>query len=489
MYADFRDYADVGGAMEPMVPPGSRMATTDRDVAEALAAERLRELEARRRGLHLIGDTGITLAAAARGRLIAVRVARTREVGWLRNQTRKLKRAVRFFDRVQPAADPVAWRRRGMPAGPRRLASVQPPDVRAYLRWLGGLSNGRGGKLSQGSLRHHLSALSGVYEWAISEGHLPLGSNPVAALQDKPQVPESETPLREPDEIALLLESARLFDPDEIGVPGARARVLDCVHPLLAFFLYTGAREDEVRRADVRDVHFKGPLGPWVEIRGANKGRKRRRIQLLRAVPMCTHLEEILRAHIRTLDRLSGPLFTARDGKPFGDWRGVLDRVAARAGYEAGQIRTRQFRTAYGTHRLTCDDVDPNTVRLEMGHTSLEQLAETYALTQRRSERMGPEMDYRLERWLHRIDPDRLERLQAPVPRGTVQPNAQRVSVVRQFLAAVQGMGPGEVKARTGVDDAVFYRLRTGKQQDVKGKTLERMRAFLDAREERSGAA
>jgi hypothetical protein len=35
-YADFRDYADVGGKLEPLIAPGERFATTDSDVAAKL---------------------------------------------------------------------------------------------------------------------------------------------------------------------------------------------------------------------------------------------------------------------------------------------------------------------------------------------------------------------------------------------------------------------------------------------------------------------
>ena len=54
-WADFRDYADVGGRREPLKPIGSGMATKDPDVAAALLADRLAELEALRRGQVLGG--------------------------------------------------------------------------------------------------------------------------------------------------------------------------------------------------------------------------------------------------------------------------------------------------------------------------------------------------------------------------------------------------------------------------------------------------
>jgi hypothetical protein len=47
-YADFRDFADVGGRQEALRLRGERSATTDRDVAAKLAADRLEELRAAR---------------------------------------------------------------------------------------------------------------------------------------------------------------------------------------------------------------------------------------------------------------------------------------------------------------------------------------------------------------------------------------------------------------------------------------------------------
>ena len=48
-YADFRDYTDVGGRQEALIPPAATLATTDPDVARKLVAARLEQLEERRR--------------------------------------------------------------------------------------------------------------------------------------------------------------------------------------------------------------------------------------------------------------------------------------------------------------------------------------------------------------------------------------------------------------------------------------------------------
>jgi hypothetical protein len=48
-YADFRDYADVGGRKEALIPAGERFATTDKRQARALGRARHQELKALRR--------------------------------------------------------------------------------------------------------------------------------------------------------------------------------------------------------------------------------------------------------------------------------------------------------------------------------------------------------------------------------------------------------------------------------------------------------
>lgn len=48
-YGDFRDYSDVGGGQEPLVPEGKSYATTCPDEAAELSEERLEELKNKRK--------------------------------------------------------------------------------------------------------------------------------------------------------------------------------------------------------------------------------------------------------------------------------------------------------------------------------------------------------------------------------------------------------------------------------------------------------
>jgi hypothetical protein len=55
-YADFRRFADVGGRLEALIPPGSNRATDDADLAASLYASRLEDLERARRDGALLGQ-------------------------------------------------------------------------------------------------------------------------------------------------------------------------------------------------------------------------------------------------------------------------------------------------------------------------------------------------------------------------------------------------------------------------------------------------
>ena len=100
--------------------------------------------------------------------------------------------------------------------------------------------------MSDGTLRHHLNALSGVFKRAASEGYVPPGYNPVAAMLEKPTGTPREARWLEVHDAALLLEAARTYRAPEDGTPFA--------YPLLATFLLTGGRETEVYGLELDDV-------------------------------------------------------------------------------------------------------------------------------------------------------------------------------------------------------------------------------------------
>jgi integrase len=394
-----------GKGRQPLRLEGKVRGTKDPVVAERLARELVGSWEEDRTMAARLGlRPGADLATAGDSFLLGLQ-ERKKSDSHARYMYRCLLRALDFFDVVQAEqATTAAERKRTL--GPRNLGTISVPDVRAFIRWLRSHDGRRGQSMSDNTVRAHLTALSGVFTQAISDGHLKLGCNPVAALLERPSGVRSPTQLLEPGECALLLEAART-----IGRNGPGNRVLlACVYPLLAFYLYTGARDAEVRRAHISDLHFDPtPAYPngWIRIRGTKTEGSER------AVPMHPHHVEILRAHLRTTGRVEGLLFTTTDGGPVGDWRKTLDAVARRAGYADGEIRTRRFRASYASHRSTCDDADANTVRLELGHSDLHMMARVYVRAQRSSERMGTEFTYRLDRWAHLLERSTLERLSA----------------------------------------------------------------------------
>jgi hypothetical protein len=199
---------------------------------------------------------------------------------------------------------------------------------------------------------------------------------------------------------------------------------------------------------------------------------------------MYPQLEEILKTHIHDLGRKAGPLFPGRNGGAFGQWTGTLDMVAARLGYARGEIRTRRFRVSYATHRSTCDGVDANTIRLELGHGSLAMMERVYVRAQRRSSRLGTEMAFRSES----LGPEHQEIL-AKLRGGwttVTEGHEQRIQLVQRFLTAIQGMSAAQVEAVTGVPDATVNRLRAG-QRAVREINQIRMRAYLTHGFERVG--
>lgn len=456
-YADLRD---LGGGQVALIATGEKRATTDPVVAEELLRQRLNDLTKKRRNRVLLGiDPEADLASYAARHLQLKAESGEYSDRWLALSKKYLGRAVAFFTQHQHASDAEA----DPEPRPRNLATISPPDVQAYCKWLKEQSNGRGGTQGKQAIRHHLHALSNVFKRAISEGKLEMGKNPVVAMMDKPTAPVSTTKLLEVEELTLLLESARTLPH---GGAGGRERLL-CAYELVATFALTGLRENEARHLDVRDVDFGAAC---IDIRGTKTRGS------IRTVPLHPQLAEILGPYVQGLGRRSGPLFTGRTGGPFGTWTGTLDAIAARVGYAPGEVRTRRFRVSYATHRSTCDGVDSNTVRLELGHGSLAMMERVYARAQRRSRRMGAEMAFRIDN----LGPEHTEtvaKLQTRWEPSAGQA-AQRRELVQRFLEAVKGMSAPQVEALTGISAQTVNRCRAG-QYGAQNANLRKMREYL----------
>ena len=139
-YGDFRDYADVDGKREPLIPKGEKIATSKLDIAQHLVAERVKELDAKRKNRTIHGVTKeTTLKPYATAHLIAKKKSDTVTDEHIEVQENHLSRALDFL-------------------GDRELTTVTVEDVRAWMDWLQTLPNRRGGKLTGWTARAHLSS-------------------------------------------------------------------------------------------------------------------------------------------------------------------------------------------------------------------------------------------------------------------------------------------------------------------------------------------
>ena len=348
-YGDFRKYADVGGKREALKQEGMSVPTTDSDTALAVYLRRVRELKMRRKDKGLFGETVEERGLAEYAAHHLEEKARSGRVteDHLAISEHYLRRAVEFF------------------RGGRPLSGISTSNVQEFVGHLQTMENGRGGTLSGGSIRKHLSSLSNLYRRAASEGYVPPGYNPIAALLDKPTADHHEAAWLEVHEAALFLDATKRHRPIKAYC------ALRAIHPLVATFLLTGGRKAEVLGLEVKDVSFDRKT---VTFR-PNEHRRLKTRTSHRTVPLWPQLEEILRPHVfsAVAPRGEGLLFPSdRGGGMIWDLRKALDAIGRSAGWEDGEIRTRMFRHTYCATRLQTLDrgapVSPWVVSREMGH-------------------------------------------------------------------------------------------------------------------------
>ena len=405
-YGDFRTYSAEGGRREPLVPPRQRRATTDPDVAAKLYADRLAELEGKRRVLQFEGEEALERLQVdeSRPRLAEYAESHLRQKArdgevttrWLVQAERHLKAAVSFFG---PAAD---------------LTSITPKGCTRWTNHLRTLDSGRGGKIAEGTVRKYLNSLSNLYKRAVSDEHVI--RNPVAQMFTKPTEERREARFLDAHEAALFLESARTFR------PRVEDGAFEWPYPLLATFLLTGGRKSEVFGLEVDDVglsHGKVYFRPnqW-------RGMKTRGSE--RSVPLFPQLEEILRAYLMERERSGGitgallfPSARAGEERTLTDVRKALDHIAERAGFKKGEIRLHGLRHTYTAARIqTCDRARPvslYTVARELGHRSTEMIEARYGHLHDRAEEGGAEVvEFRIDAHRERLG-ERLTAMEATV--------------------------------------------------------------------------
>lgn len=329
-YGDFRAYEDVGGGREALSEPGSTWGTEDEDIAEALFAKRLEELQEKRAGrVGVQRSRTTTLAKLAAEHLRKKKRAGKVSESHLRNLEHQLRTAVEFFGRGR---DP---------------RTIEPDDVQRWVEDLSQREAGRsGGPLKPATVRHYLMGLSDLYGRAIEGLYVPPSYNPVSMLKEKPSGrTTSDAAFFEVAEAALILEAARAVDQRQRNGGAAPG-----LFPMVAAMLLTGGRKSEVLGLDVQDVSF--DRGKVHFRPNEHRGLKTKTSH--RTVPLWPQLEAILREWIYGGDvpRTSGLLFRSRTGGRVGDLRKSLDTVAKLCGMEPGDIRTKAFRHTYCSARL-----------------------------------------------------------------------------------------------------------------------------------------
>ncbi len=89
------DFRALGGKREPLVPPGERVATTDRELAEVLAAERIKQLAQTSRNRLLLGiEAPAHLAEYASRHLVLKAQSGKVTQGYIAELETRLERAV-----------------------------------------------------------------------------------------------------------------------------------------------------------------------------------------------------------------------------------------------------------------------------------------------------------------------------------------------------------------------------------------------------------
>jgi integrase len=377
-YADLRDYADVGGGREPLIAKGEKLATADEVTAQVLLARRLEELDGLRRGRALHGETRkVTFEDFAASHLVAKAESKRFTEHWLEVTEKCLDRAIEFF------------------GAERDLGSITVADVRRWANRLLRTPNGRGATMSASSVRHHLSCLSNLYKRARAERVVPSGYDPVGDFDEKPSPARGEAKWLEIPDAALLLEAARIYRP----LPGKGGwRPVPFAHELIATFLLTGGRESEVLGLEVDDVS----LDRGVITFRPNRWRRLKTVSSHRSVPLWPQLRGTLERYLaeRPPNRLLFPSFRTGEEAMLTDFRKLLDAIAVRAGWKAGEIRSKMFRHTYCAARLQTLDqgapVSVFTVAREMGHGGEAMVRRVYGhLGQVRHRAEG--VEYRIE--------------------------------------------------------------------------------------------
>lgn len=382
-WGDFRKYADVGGKREPLVLPGSRLATDDPTVARRLADSRQALYEAARapqRSAGAIGDDQ-TLRGAVAAFLGRKKAEAEGAVADRQN------RVARQHELVTNLAQVVGMLEAD---GIVRLADI---DRGAISRLAERICQtpGRDGPLSESSQRKRLMALSAVLTDAVGRGLV--NHNPI---HRHPAVPSAHVPA--PAEGVTLPPKDRHLPPWDVQrlVDVLVERTKDQRHPrapraaLVAILLvYTGLRLREATGLEWQHVDPPPNARTPGTIRVVRtKRRDLKNKGAARQVPLWPACWAILDAAATRLgiarDR-DGLVVPGESGGMITRIHGTLRAALIAAGLPA--VTPHGLRHTYATARLRCTLTSPTGVVIaaprdriarELGHASETLIAERY---------------------------------------------------------------------------------------------------------------
>ena len=366
-YADFRDFADAGGRREAMIPPGSNGATMERDDASTILAARLGELKS----LRINGEKQEDRLLREYAKYHLRKKAEKWRPGTVARDDQSLRVVLGHFGEDARLSDFTVQSLTSYVSARRKQ-----PGAR------------KGTKVSAATILHELHALSSLFRRAVSEDIVDV--NPASRLTDKPTIERPEATWLEIGEAARLLNAAKELD----GIPSAQRVPFLC--PMVATFLFTGGRAQEVLGLTVDDVDMDAGTIHFQK----NPHRELKRARHDRRVPIWPQLREILKPHLERQGR--GLLFPARNGGLITDARRTLGSAVKRAKIEK-LVTPHVFRHTFAAARLqTLDNgapTSPYTVMKELGHSSLKLIERTYGHLQDNRHR-SPVLEYREARVL-----------------------------------------------------------------------------------------
>lgn len=347
----YMDLRDLGGGQKACVPEGGRGATEDRDEATKILSNRIEALKAEPGDSDAEGEDPLLREYAKRHLRIK---ADYRKTSTVKRDELSLRHFVEFFD------------------DDARLSDIDVPGLTDYLGYRRCQPGSREGTtISAQTLRNELHALSSLYKRAVAEDKAEV--NPVRRLPEKPSPSRGEAEWLEPGEAARLIRAAGRKD------TAAHARAFPHLRALVATFLLTGGRKQEVFGLLARDIDFERDT---VHLR-PNRHRGLKRASHRRRVPLWPQLREILAAYLEAEPRDSDDLlFRSPRGGMLTDVRVNFGKAVEGAGIEGKRVTLHTLRHTYAAQQLQTTDggaaVSPYTVMRELGHASLGLIERHY---------------------------------------------------------------------------------------------------------------